>query len=176
MIRRRIVSRLYRWSGHCRLRVISDGGVPYLERYYLGTWVGVRCYLHRFVGSDPDRGLHDHPWSWAGSIVLAGFYQEQRDGSVRNVQRFNWLRGSTFHRVLLPESVNEVWTFFFHRAQNTKSWGFRAPDAESVRIASGDNRRDWWLDAPRGADHPERAPERVPERAPERAQEKPSRN
>jgi len=161
MIRQRMARFLYRWSGHLRLRVISDGGVPYLERYYLGTWIGIRCYLHRFVGSDPDRGLHDHPWSWAGSIVLAGCYQEQLDWGTRHVRWFNWLQGSTFHRVLLPESMNEVWTLFFHRAQNTKSWGFRVPGGEMVRIASGDNRRDWWLDAPLGADHLERAPERA---------------
>jgi hypothetical protein len=165
MIRQWMVQHLYRWSGDRRLRVISDGGVPYLERYYLGTRFGIRCYLHRFVGSDPDRGLHDHPWSWAGSIVLAGFYQEQRDGGTRTIRRFNWLRGSTFHRVLLPESMSEVWTLFFHRAQNTKSWGFRPPGGAIIRIASGDNRRDWWLDAPLASDHPGRTPERAREPA-----------
>jgi hypothetical protein len=149
---------LYRWAGRRRLRVISDAGIPYLERYYLGTWAGVRCYLHRFVGSDPDRGLHDHPWPWAGSIVLAGYYREQLDHRTRTVRRFNWLWGSSFHRVLLPDSLTEVWTLFFHRAQNTKPWGFRAHGGGLVRTASGDNRRDWWLDAPLGEHHPERAP------------------
>ena len=66
-------------------RVISDNGHPYLERYYVCTLLGVRIYLHRFVGSDPDRGVHDHPWAWARSIVLAGWYLEERRTGIRSV-------------------------------------------------------------------------------------------
>jgi len=149
---------LFKWSGRLRLRVIQDAGVPYLERYYLGTWGGVRCYLHRFVNSDPDRGLHDHPWQWAASLVLTGHYWEEREQGRRTVRRFNWLRGSTFHRVLLPAGVSEVWTLFVHHAEHSKSWGFRAAGSSSVRSASGENRRDWWHEAPRASDHPLRSP------------------
>lgn len=117
-----IVNRLlYRITGHLRLKVISDKGRPYLERYYLFTLLGVRFYLHRFVGSDPDRGLHDHPWPWAASIVLSGWYLEETRGFEqhaitralaelhgttgvvrRKVRWFNNLTGDSFHRVVLP--------------------------------------------------------------------------
>lgn len=122
-----IVNRLLYWlTGRLPCRIISDNGRPYLERYYLFTLLGVRFYIHRFVGSDPARGLHDHPWPWAGSIVLSGWYLEERRGSEqhavtkvlaelhgttgivrRKVRWFNWLTGDSFHRVVLPK--HDVW-------------------------------------------------------------------
>ncbi len=65
-------------AGLLPLRIISDDGRPYLERYYVGTIFGRRLYLHRFVGSDPKRGWHDHPWYPAYSVVLWGEYGEER--------------------------------------------------------------------------------------------------
>ena len=44
-------------------RLITDKGTLYLERYYVGQAFGATFYLHRFVGSDPDRSMHDHPWN-----------------------------------------------------------------------------------------------------------------
>lgn len=116
-----IAKLLYWFTGRLPCRIISDDGRPYLERYYLGTLLGVRFYIHRFVGSDPARGLHDHPWPWAGSLVLSGWYWEEARGTEqhaitqvlaqlhgttgivrRKVRWFNWLTGDSFHRVVLP--------------------------------------------------------------------------
>lgn len=38
---------------------------------------GLRCnvYVHRFLRSDEDRALHDHPWPWA-TLLLSGQYHE----------------------------------------------------------------------------------------------------
>lgn len=135
---------LYRIADELPLRIISDGTRPYLERHYIGTVFGLRVYLHRFVGDDPDRGLHDHPWSWACSFVLAGWYNELRRTHLmpRPVRWFNWLRADTFHRVLLPRTLRELdvsnprttrawnlrvhpcWTLFIHPAKSCKPWGF----------------------------------------------------
>ena len=77
-----------------------------MERYYLFGALGWHAYLHRFVNSDPDRGLHDHPWNRAVSLVLTGGYDEQRPTagdpgriSVRTIRpfRFNFLRGDDFY-------------------------------------------------------------------------------
>lgn len=138
-------------SGRLPCRIISDANAPYLERYYLCTVFGVCMYLHRFVGSDPDRGLHDHPWPWAVALVLSGFYIEERRGNERDeatprlagmldslhikpegvvrrrVRWLNLLTGDSFHRVILPRERDEVWTLFAHRATNVKSWGFIRP-------------------------------------------------
>ena len=66
------MNRLLLWlTGFLPCRIISEGDQPYLERYYLMTLFGWRFYIHRFVASDPDRGLHDHPWPKAYSIILS---------------------------------------------------------------------------------------------------------
>jgi len=93
---------LYWLSGFMPCRLINDGDRPYLERYYVGTLLGWRFYLHRFVGSDPAGTLHDHPWSKAYSLILSGWYWEETRSGTRRVRWFNSLTGDTFHRVVLP--------------------------------------------------------------------------
>jgi hypothetical protein len=137
---------LYWLTGHLPCRIICDEDKPYLERYYLFTLLGVRFYIHRFVGSDPARCMHDHPWPWAGSVVLSGYYFEERRGMEQSgiakvmailngtagttrskVRWFNWLLGDSFHRVILAQVDNRerhCWTLFFHCAAYTKPWGF----------------------------------------------------
>lgn len=57
-------------------RVIPSGGAPYMIRVYLGHWRGWRLYLHRFVSSDGERWLHDHPFAGL-AVVLSGGYVEE---------------------------------------------------------------------------------------------------
>lgn len=105
-------------------RIISDGNNPYLERYYITTRCGVRYYLHRFVASDPDRGLHNHPWRWAVSFILFGSYNELTNYGLKRVRWINFLVGDSFHRVILSGDQRFVWTLFMHKAQRAKGWGF----------------------------------------------------
>jgi hypothetical protein len=73
---------------------ISHCGEKFMERYYVGTLLGWRFYIHRFVGSDPD-----------------------------GVRRwFNVVNGDTFHRVVMAAG-SEAWTLFAHD-RRCKSWGF----------------------------------------------------
>ena len=155
---------LYWLAGRLPARIISDGSVPYLERYYLFTILGWRFYLHRFVGSDPDRGLHDHPWTRAFSLVLHGWYYEERRSGRRKVLWFNSLAGDTFHRVVLPcnyatEQEWPCWTLFFHRAGSTKEWGFLNDcDGGKNKIfrhylyTREGSQKGWWMKAPKGRD------------------------
>lgn len=109
-------------------KVIHDKREPYLERYFLFNFFGLRFYLHRFVASDPDRGLHDHPWPWAISFILVGKYLEILRGRTRIVKWFNFITGDRFHRVILEEN-QEVWSLFIHPNSDVKEWGFlRIPD------------------------------------------------
>ena len=158
---------LYRLSGWLPCRIISEGDRPYLERYYVATLFGVRCYLHRFVGSDPDRGLHDHPWAWGASLILSGWYLEETRSGTRVVKRFNAFTGDHFHRVIVPQGApTEVWTLFFHRAGDIKPWGFLRPVPDTpadhglmwVAFRYPQKKGAWWKTAPRGADCPERQP------------------
>jgi len=59
---------------------ITINGKPYLTRCYLfgkdRAWGNI--YLHHFHSSDQGEELHNHPWAWGLSIILAGGYYEER--------------------------------------------------------------------------------------------------
>ena len=151
---------LYRVSNHLPCRIIDgEQGEPYLERYYLFGIRGWHAYLHRFVDSDPDRGLHDHPWGRALSLVLAGGYDEirfadagQTSTIIRTIRpwRLNRLRGEDYHRVVL-RAGRPAWTLFMH-GPRVKGWGFlRGGEYRPMaRDASEFRHRDWWRHAPSG--------------------------
>ena len=130
---------LYRVSAYCRCRIISGPDEqPYLERYHLLRLpFGYRICLHRFVASDPGRGLHNHPWRHAISMLLCGTYQETRMPSAnseipqqRSALQRRWLRaghlnfisGDVYHRINIAPGA-ECWSLFMH-APKTRDWGF----------------------------------------------------
>ena len=57
-------------------QVIERVGRPYLERWWLERSADRAVYLHRWLGDDPDLGLHDHPADSA-SLCLAGQLAER---------------------------------------------------------------------------------------------------
>jgi hypothetical protein len=106
---------LYRFSAYCRCRVINGPDrQPYLERYHLLRLpFGYRVYLHRFVASDPGRGLHNHPWRHALSLVLCGSYRETRMLGARdgNALHDRWLRPQEYrdHNEIVAQASNPDW-------------------------------------------------------------------
>jgi hypothetical protein len=151
---------LYRITDQLPCRIIDgEQGEPYLERYYLFGLAGWHAYLHRFVDSDPDRGLHDHPWNRAISLVLSGGYDEIRFADQSHTRtrtrqiragRLNRLRGADYHRVVLRDG-RPAWTLFMH-GPRVKGWGFlrQGEYRAMARDASEFHHRDWWKNAPRG--------------------------
>lgn len=127
-------------------------GEPYLERYSLGGLFGWRAYIHRFRASDPDRGLHDHPWGWSASLILTGGYSEVRAGAMRRLfpGQVNIIRGRDFHRILIDDGA-EAWTLFVH-GPRVKGWGFlRNGEYRPYAADKHDNpTRAWWKTAKRG--------------------------
>jgi hypothetical protein len=114
---------LYWLSGHLPARYIRHEGKPYLERYYLCTIGSIRVYLHRFVACDED-GVHDHPFRYSLSTILAGWYYEDRWAKRYKRRWFNFIGPNDFHRVVLPhEAPHDVWTLFAH-VPRSKPWGF----------------------------------------------------
>ena len=161
---------LYRLTGYLRCRVIrGNHGEPYLERYHLFRLPGGGgAYIHRFLASDPDRGLHDHPWKKARGMVLAGGYLEQRLEADEVTERMlgpgsiNRLSGDDFHRIVLPDN-HQAWTFFMHSAK-IKDWGFlkfRTPGDKAFtpheKLNKEGSHDNWWKTEVRGR-HSEREP------------------
>ncbi|ALA45417.1 hypothetical protein ADP64_000053 [Achromobacter phage phiAxp-2] len=133
-------------------RLIQDNGVNYMIRFYLFTLFGRRFYIHKFLASDPDRGIHNHPWRKAWSFILLGWYFEELRGPshqtgmtskgrrVRKVRWFNTLVADTCHRVILP-SDEPVWTLFVHTVGDVQEWGFfeRKQDDQTIVLRSNDD-------------------------------------
>lgn len=153
-------------SDRLPVREIKHQGAPYLERYYVATLFDYwRAYLHRFVGSDPD-GLHSHPWRWGFTVVLAGWYLEQRRFGHRVVRWCGFVNGDTFHRVIKPEGA-DVWTLFIH-SPRVMNWGFLRRMSMPGFVSGAEMRpatvyeevaddvprahSDWWRRAPKGRD------------------------
>ena len=112
---------------------------PYLHRWYLFRSERLGIFLHKFVRSDEDRALHDHPWAFVVIPLWRG-YIEHSDVRVRhdltnvvevrmNVHRRVWpilgtrYRPATYrHRVELVGG-RPSWSLFF-RFKKIRFWGF----------------------------------------------------
>ena len=155
---------LFKLAGNLPCRIIELDSGPYLERYYVGNVLGVTFYLHRFVSSDSEEHIHNHPWEWGRSVILTGSYIEETicdfsaDGLITDKKRRRWLNrvdGNTFHRI--HEAAPGTWSLFFHspRAKiggKSKGWGFlekkKNGQIEFVPAESATLR--WWEEAPKG--------------------------
>lgn len=140
-----------------------SGISPLVDRFYVGQLFGRTIFLHHLLRSDPDRGVHDHPYD-AMSIILAGRYHEERMNGVgvfgytskflvRSACQFYILRKTDFHRVHLI-AKRTAWTLFIV-GPHEKMWGFlRETEPYTGQLyfvpASGGCKadREWWKTAP----------------------------
>lgn len=120
-------------------------GSPYLTRILFPRVFGLRPMLHHFHRPDGDRALHNHPWAWAFSIILAGGYIEERRApdeselydddksttEVRDVSRFNILSGKDYHRVVSLKG--DTWTLFV-TGPRAQGWGFLEREGDEERF------------------------------------------
>ena len=114
--------------------VIGPDEDPYLLRWFLIRTPWFRLYLHRFMRSDDDRALHDHP-AWNVSMLLSGCYIEHLAGGHTAIRRpwrpweqfrLVFRRAETQHRVQLIGD-RKVWTLFL-RGPTVREWGFACPN------------------------------------------------
>lgn len=111
-------------------QVIGIGHDPYMHRWYLippNPWVKV--YVHKFLRSDDDRALHDHPWSFV-SVMLRGSYREIIPGDVllRCAPSIAFRPAQWRHRVQLDwpawsEREIPCWTLII-TGPHVRTWGF----------------------------------------------------
>ena len=102
----------------------------YLYRWTVISTRWLRVYLHKFVGDDWSRDLHDHPKRFI-SIGLWGSYREERwlsteaaEFSWSEIYRAPWVRtfpAEHIHRLSLLTKT--CWTLVIV-GQSTREWGF----------------------------------------------------
>lgn len=130
---------LYWLSGYLKCKLIKgDQNQPYLERYMIARW-GKNgqhtIFLHRFLDSDSDKGIHDHPWD-SKSFIITGGYNERRLIKDKEIEKivlrdvkpltFNTIKKNDFHQIVLKEKT-PAWTLFYH-GPRVKHWGFQYYD------------------------------------------------
>ena len=143
--------RLPRWIGTVVLHALQNrvssrrppdvfvGGEvnPYLLRWHViprNQWFNV--YLHRFLRSDDDRALHDHPaanlsWLLSGSYievvpVMRRHFTLLLDSLVRSPGQLLARAAKSPHRIVVPPHVGPVWTLFVSGPKR-REWGFLCP-------------------------------------------------
>jgi hypothetical protein len=162
---------LYKITGRLPVRLINVNDAPYLERYHVGTAFGWKIYLHRFVSSDGEHHLHNHPWRHGLSIILSGGYTEEvavdvcphasASGMiVTRVERrwFNRVDGAYIHRI--AESLPNTWSLFMHGPRQVvdggrlKGWGFfeRCDTGDTRYTPAQVSDQNWHMNAPIGRD------------------------
>ncbi len=111
--------------------IVGGADNPYMLRW----WVIPRnlffnIYLHRFLRSDEDRALHDHPWINL-SILLEGEYTEHSIAAggvehavVRKAGAFKFRGARSAHRIELHNGF--CWTLFI-TGPKLRKWGFHCP-------------------------------------------------
>lgn len=119
--------------------IINCDKDPYLIRWYMFRTKPFAIFLHKFVKSDEDRALHDHPWCFIVIPIWMGYIEYSKAGKTRV-----WPIWSTAyrdccyqHRVELIND-NPSWSIFI-RFRRQREWGFW-PKEGFV------NWKKWWSD------------------------------
>lgn len=111
----------------------------YLFRWTLARFGQTKVYLHKFVGDDWSRDVHDHPKRFI-SIGLWGSYQEETWDGIRRWSA-PWFRSfPAEHRHRITTPWGHCWTLVIVGAPE-REWGFWHGDSFYP-----------WLDYVRGKD------------------------
>lgn len=117
-------------------KIIGPVDNPYMFRWNI-IKVGKlpRIYVHRFMRSDDDRALHDHPW-WFISILLRGSYIEHTTQGViyRRAPSIAYRNITHRHRIELTDSKPIT---LFITGPVTRMWGFWCEETLTTFGTSG---------------------------------------
>jgi hypothetical protein len=120
---------------------------PQLQRWFVvprNPFANV--YLHRFLRSDDDRALHDHPWDNRSWIISGEYLEHLADGTTvtrHEGELTDWRPAIAAHRV---ELVTGPVTTLFFTGPIVRSWGFYCPQGwrhwrQFVTTTPGGNQR-----------------------------------
>lgn len=111
--------------------IVGGGPRPYLQRWYvLPRNRLLNIYLHRFLRSDDDRALHDHPWVNL-SILLSGSYVEHTIAAggihcrrLRPAGALKLRGARSAHRIEIADPCITL----FITGPVLRDWGFHCPE------------------------------------------------
>jgi hypothetical protein len=111
---------------------------PYLKRWYVIRTEPFGLFIHKFIRSDEDRALHDHPWNFIIIPIWRGYIEHSQKKFVTvwrheaehmaQIKRRVWplmisIRPAEYqHRVELIEG-KPAWSIFL-RFKKRREWGF----------------------------------------------------
>lgn len=114
-------------------QIIGSVSDPYMLRWFVIPKNRlINVYVHKFVRSDEDRALHDHPW-WFLSLLLKGQYVEHSllGPLTRTPWTWAYRQARWRHRVALTPDGNggerPCWTLII-TGPKSRPWGFWCPD------------------------------------------------
>lgn len=134
-----ILTRLFRHeeiNGAHRCPTYLHRWTLFQPRWARWLWRGFGVYIHKFVGDDWSRDLHDHPKRFI-SVGLYGRYFEETPGeswyegndeapSRIRAYRAPWVRtfpAEHIHRIFLAEDRRPCWTLVIV-LRHVREWGF----------------------------------------------------
>lgn len=118
--------RSYIWL-HQPDQVIGGREDPYLLRWYVIPRNPLfNIYIHKFLRSDDDRALHDHPWP-SLSLALYGEMFERTRRSNRDVIPGDMIYRSASHAHRLEVPQNGTAVTLFVTGPRIREWGFHCP-------------------------------------------------
>lgn len=139
-----------------KMVIVNCEHQPYLHRWYVFKTKRITLFVHKFVRSDEDRALHDHPWAFLVIPIWRG-YTEHSDRLVRyeragDARRFPVINrvlpflGTRYrdffyrHRVELKRDARgeplPAWSIFFHFTRR-REWGYWLPSGFMLH-------NQWW--------------------------------
>jgi hypothetical protein len=105
---------------------------PYLEKWlYDRSDDGSARHVHRFLRSDADDEMHDHPWASRSIILSGGYWEVTPLGRIWLGEGSTSIRQATdLHRVEIEPGIIPI-TMFEH-GPRTNEWGFVGADGRKV--------------------------------------------
>lgn len=124
--------------------VIGNEPDLYLKRW----WIIMRnlyfnIYLHKFIRSDDDRALHDHPWFNCSILIDGNYIEHTPKGSfLRKYGHIYFRTCWASHRVELIDGKSV--TTIFITGPRMRNWGFHCPQGwkrwqDFVKVYPGGN-------------------------------------
>lgn len=128
----------------------------YLHRWYLFSCRWFAIFIHKFVRSDEDRALHDHPWNFLVIPIWRGYIEHNERWKPMPGYQYNpctlqpnttrvlpllhtrYRRAEYRHRVELIDG-RPSWSIFV-RFRKRREWGFWDKARGFIQWAK------WWRD------------------------------